>query len=186
MSTPLVDGWSLETTADSIRLERGTLEDRLAARKRLLTAIGSLITALALSFGGVQAPTGIGLIVWPLVGLFLLVTGLGLWAWTQARRAVANPLRLEVSGQRVKGLRDELLTPLDVPFAEIARVEVVREPGLTVPVAKLRLVTTAAEVRFAGPQLILGSDEAKAQLPLLAKAAQSLALRIGCPVRLLD
>ena len=186
MSTPLVDGWSVEASADKIRLERSTLEDRLAARKRLITAVGSLLTALALGFGGLQAPTGIGLIVWPLVGLFLLVAGLGFWAWSQARRAIGTPLTLVLSGQRVKGLRDELLTPLDLPFGDIARVELVREPGLTVPIAKLRLVTKDLALRFAGPELILASDDAKAQVPHLAKLAQSLALRLGCPVTLLD
>ncbi len=186
MKTLLVDGWSVETTADVIRLERSTLEDRLVGRKRLITAIGSLMTALALSFGGLQAPTGIGLIVWPLVGLFVLVAVLGFLAWSQARLAVSTPLTLVLAGQRVTGLREELLTPLDLPFGDIARVELVREPGLTVPIAKLRLVTKDLALRFAGPELILASDDAKAQVPHLAKLAQSLALRLGCPVTLLD
>ncbi len=187
MSTPLADGWSMTESSAGLKLERSTLPDRLTARRRLVTALGSAMAALALTFGGLDAPPGIGLIVWPLVGLFLLVTGLGFWAWQQARMAVASPLFLEVvpALRMVRGLQDEPSVPLQARFDDIDRVEVVKEPGLTVPVLSVCVITKSG-LFFAGPELVLASDEAKALIPSMTAAAQALGTHIGCPVKSLD
>ena len=188
MSTPLVDGWSVTHSPNGLRLDRSTLDDRLLARRRLITALGSAVTAVALALGGWQAPPGIGLIVWPLVGLFLLVAGLGVWAWQQARLAIASPLFLEVRGapdRQVIGLRDEPVEPLRASFDEVDRVELTQEPGLTVPVVSVCVITRAG-LFFAGPELILASDEARALIPSLTQVAQALGTHIGCPVKTLD
>ena len=188
MNQTLVEGWSVQHLPNGLRLERGTLDDRRLARRRLITALGSAMTAVALTLGGLDAPTGIGLIVWPLVGLFLLVAGLGVWAWQQARLAIARPLFLEVQGapvRRVVGVRDEPAEPLEAAFDDIAAVELVQEPGLTVPVVRLYLMTNAG-LFFAGPQLILASDEARARISALTALAQALGTYIGCEVKTLD
>ncbi len=164
----------------AVRLERSPAADMLTARRRLGTALGSALTAAALTFGGLQAPAGIGLIVWPLVGLFLLVSGLGIWAFFQARRAIARPLFLEAQADAVRGFSEQTLQPYEVQRAAIAHVALVQEPGFTVPIAKLRVVTRDG-TRFAGPELPLSDDEARAQLPVLRKAVAVLSTYIGCP-----
>ena len=180
--TLLVDGWALFESPEAVRLERSPAADQLVARKRLITALGSLSTAAALTFGGLQAPAGIGLIVWPLVGLFLLVAGLGIWAFFQARMAIARPLFLEVRADVIRGFHEETLLPFETQRAAIAHVALVQEPGLTVRIAKLRVVTLDGS-RFAGPELFLSDDEARAQLAVLRNALASLSARIGCPAR---
>jgi hypothetical protein len=182
VSTPLFDGWSVETTPSSIRLERSTLADRLSSQRRLLTALGSAMTAAALALGGLRAPPGTGLIVWPLVGLFMLVAGLGVWAWRQARVAVATPVFLEVAQGQVSGLDSTHFKALAIAVGNVVRVEVIQAPGLTVPSAHLRIITTDGRL-FAGPELI-ASDEAKALVHQLNEVAAALARRIGCPVKM--
>lgn len=187
MSKALVDDWSLNETDDVLRLERSTLPDRLLARRRLVTALGAGMTAVALTLGGLQAPVGIGLIVWPLVGLFLLVAGLGLWAWQQARAALGTPLFLELQSpaRRLIGVTAPPFAALSVSFDDIASVEVAREPGLTVPSAVLRVVTKSGQ-RFAGPALILASEVDRRLLPTMNELAHTLGRRLGCPVKTLD
>ena len=187
MSTALADGWSVTHSPQGLRLEKSTLDDRLLARRRLVTALGSAMTAVALALGGLQAPPGLGLIVWPLVGLFLLVAGLGVWAWQQARIAISSPLFLEVKTpeRQVIGLRDDPIEPLRAEFDEVDRVEMVQDPGLTVPVVSVCVITKGG-LFFAGPELILASDEARALIPSLTQVAQALGTHIGCPVKTLD